>query len=1025
MSQIKGVSGLSGLFGFGLLFGLAPAAALGQPLDRAVTGIKFSPGSRPGLYDIEAEVVVDGGATETRVDVSTIVSGHIERGQGAGGGAGGLLDERVIVLELNVPDCAEPDACPNRIACGDPALADDKFLRGATLCGGRDGRCVCIGGYQVLWDDLLLVLDDRVTVILAEAPGSVPEVEATNDSLTVRFVEPQPIPIDLGDIVGGGDGTGTASPAVMGINPDSGHLDLGFTDGPIDAGDGMAFQPVADETSPFIDSVFLIELEAMPINSAGVTFMFPPEDVLRPSMTWGQILNNRIGGELTRPISIGGMVFNRGVGIHAAAGITYDLDEIRNRHGQNAAKRVAAFAGMGDSAFTPDPGTAGFVTTYLILSNDAEILDFAFHRASTDDAALRGMLLCLPIPAGAKYLTLATGAGNGNFYYNAGTFGDAVVSGEANCHCPPEGDTHCTGLTIDPPGGRPGVYTVMATAADDSLDTILYTFSATNGVDVVTMGPQAENTATFTLTAGQWTIWARVDDDTECLAEAPDAACAAIQVVVIEAPPQNRFMRGDCNGDGQYRGTVTDEIYSLNFKFLGGERPRCLAACDVDGDGDYIGTLTDEIYSLNFEFLGGRRPPAPFPGCGYDQSALKLGCESSPCPAYVPYAPVFGLMMVAFEGAITGMDEANPEIVAAMQKALSDPCNPNALSAMTNVFQRYRSLSPEERNSLVGPILAEAVASDPLPLDLVRDVLSPDPATPIVDPENSEQLPDDAVRDEPVPEGFVDLPRGSSEPSERGCSPDFPMEGEGGGASQLYSIDYKGFHTRCARDHWGSGDAEPYFILQMFRVVGTVEFCFPFIGCRTVPNINTWQRFTGVYGRDDDPDGDVDNGENRYGRAGRRLIGVAPEILLDSDGTPFNNPTTITAIGWESDGCGDLEESLASLQVKANTIAWAAELSGPEGGGVAAAASLIGSAAGVLRWLCRLDDDDYIGSAYTDPPIDLAYAENHVGVRGSCDGCDPPYDPLFLHLSDFRLHLNDGCGDGHYDLYFDVHPWTH
>jgi hypothetical protein len=246
----------------------------------------------------------------------------------------------------------------------------------------------------------------------------------------------QGLRIDLGDLAAGGDGTGTAIPDIVGIHPDYGFLEAFFIDAPIAIGDGMALQPVEDDVSPFIDSVFIIESEEMPINSAGVLFPFPPEDLLAPPQTWGQILNNRVGGEIITPISIGGISFEHGVGIHAAAGITFDLDELRDEHGPEAVGQVSAHAGMGDSSYDPG-GTPGFVTTYLILSDEEEVLDFVSHRASTSDGDGRGALLRLIIPPSARYLTLAAGAGNGQFWFNSGTFGNAFLTPSTFCPLPP------------------------------------------------------------------------------------------------------------------------------------------------------------------------------------------------------------------------------------------------------------------------------------------------------------------------------------------------------------------------------------------------------------------------------------------------------------------------------------------------------------------------------------------------------------------------------------------------------------
>jgi hypothetical protein len=89
----------------------------------------------------------------------------------------------------------------------------------------------------------------------------------------------------------------------------------------------------------------------------------------------------------------------------------------------------------------------------------------------------------------------------------------------------------------------------------------------------------------------------------------------------------NRFIRGDCNGDGQVSGVVTDAVFLLNFNFSSGPAPPCRAACDANGDGSFVGTVTDAVFLLQFNFLGGPAPPAPFPACGTGgDSDRALGC---------------------------------------------------------------------------------------------------------------------------------------------------------------------------------------------------------------------------------------------------------------------------------------------------------------------------------------------------------------------------------------------------------------
>jgi hypothetical protein len=100
----------------------------------------------------------------------------------------------------------------------------------------------------------------------------------------------------------------------------------------------------------------------------------------------------------------------------------------------------------------------------------------------------------------------------------------------------------------------------------------------------------------------------------------------------VEGPAGPRFLRGDCDGNGEVAGEVTDAVFLLNYNFLGGAEPPCLMACDVNGDGDATGQVSDAVYLLSFNFLGGPSPPDPFPECG-EGEASELGCESPPsCP---------------------------------------------------------------------------------------------------------------------------------------------------------------------------------------------------------------------------------------------------------------------------------------------------------------------------------------------------------------------------------------------------------
>ena len=69
--------------------------------------------------------------------------------------------------------------------------------------------------------------------------------------------------------------------------------------------------------------------------------------------------------------------------------------------------------------------------------------------------------------------------------------------------------------------------------------------------------------------------------------------------------PAPRFIRGTCGGAAGDI-DISSAIYGLNFLFLGGDAPPCLAACDSDANGIIV--ITDSIYLLNYLFLGGPPP---------------------------------------------------------------------------------------------------------------------------------------------------------------------------------------------------------------------------------------------------------------------------------------------------------------------------------------------------------------------------------------------------------------------------------
>ncbi len=97
--------------------------------------------------------------------------------------------------------------------------------------------------------------------------------------------------------------------------------------------------------------------------------------------------------------------------------------------------------------------------------------------------------------------------------------------------------------------------------------------------------------------------------------------------------PARVFRRGDANGDSEV--DLSDAVYTLSWRFVGGDAPGCPDAADANDDGSV--DLSDAVYTLGWRFLGGPPPPDPGPNdCGADSTDDDLGrwchqiCATSP-----------------------------------------------------------------------------------------------------------------------------------------------------------------------------------------------------------------------------------------------------------------------------------------------------------------------------------------------------------------------------------------------------------
>jgi len=190
--------------------------------------------------------------------------------------------------------------------------------------------------------------------------------------------------------------------------------------------------------------------------------------------------------------------------------------------------------------------------------------------------------------------------------------------------CVDKGDTMVTDLVVNQTGTGDDtcLFAATATASDPTGDPIIYTFTASNGVDPdVTVGPQVDdNTADFELASGTWTISVTVDDDLSC----PGEASLSRDVECTLALPNWK----PCDTTGEGTLDLTDVINYLNYSFVGSYTPDCVGALDCDGSGGL--DLTDAIVSLNYQFVTGAEPGG-FPFVCKEYTVIAGDPNAQPC----------------------------------------------------------------------------------------------------------------------------------------------------------------------------------------------------------------------------------------------------------------------------------------------------------------------------------------------------------------------------------------------------------
>ncbi|MCA9583383.1 MAG: NPCBM/NEW2 domain-containing protein [Myxococcales bacterium] len=203
--------------------------------------------------------------------------------------------------------------------------------------------------------------------------------------------------IDLADIVGGGDGSGTGT--------DQG---IDMLTGAATATHGSAFDcPVnsfVEADNGFVDGVFCPdggeqEDEEIVVSSEGTTVTGVPdwESLFFTENTWDHIWNGRSKDVVTSTTG-------SEIGAHANKGITFDLDAIESAHGGREVARFEGGAGIGSR----DPNQDENKVSFQVYVDG----DLVFEKVGAQE---RDSLfpISVPIASGARFLTLiASSAGD-------------------------------------------------------------------------------------------------------------------------------------------------------------------------------------------------------------------------------------------------------------------------------------------------------------------------------------------------------------------------------------------------------------------------------------------------------------------------------------------------------------------------------------------------------------------------------------------------------------------------------------
>ncbi|MBN1395134.1 MAG: hypothetical protein JW959_08930, partial [Pirellulales bacterium] len=310
-------------------------------------------------------------------------------------------------------------------ACGRGARGEGASILLKAGESARVEKDEALGGTGIASGTLRIVTGDVVAVL---------------PKFVRRIYEPSKL-LDLLDVVAGGDGTGRRRE--HGIDPATGKQDTWFVDG--QRTDDHAYHRVA--WNPLIDGVFMpyvpTSLPPQPqevqLDSAGNTF----DDFLKARCTEKHpnlhctLHGDTIGGIWARAADAdsaakSGWIYaltnaeqfmpeGRGLlGIHANAGLTFDLAAIRDKHEGTCPVRLRGTVGMGDGP-RAYPDSFGMADLWIFVDGK---LKWVRKDITAKDGAITAAVTLKPTD---RFLTIVSTRGQHGKSYDWMVVGDPVL----------------------------------------------------------------------------------------------------------------------------------------------------------------------------------------------------------------------------------------------------------------------------------------------------------------------------------------------------------------------------------------------------------------------------------------------------------------------------------------------------------------------------------------------------------------------------------------------------------------------